>query len=83
MIVEMSWGDFAVEAPRERFASGGRSVVRQAGSGSYIQRSIRNRENEGKTDNLGWMLYSVHAVLSACCTWCMLYWVYAVLGVNS
>jgi len=26
--------------------------------------STRNLENEGKTNNLGWMLYSVNAVLS-------------------
>ena len=40
-----------------------------------------NRENEGKTDNLGWMLYSVYAVLGVCCTRCVLYLVYALLGV--
>ena len=54
---------------------------RYAGSWSYIQGSTRNRENEGKTDNLGWMLYSVYTVLGVCCTWFMLYLVYAVLGV--
>jgi len=27
------------------------------------------------------MLYLVYAVLGVCCTWCMLYLVYAVLGV--
>ena len=31
--------------------------------------------NEGKTNNLGCMLYSVYAVLGGCCTRCMLYWV--------
>jgi len=29
------------------------------------------------------MHYSVYALLGVCCTWCMLYWVNAVLGVNS
>ena len=38
-----------------------------AGSWSNIQGSTRNHENEGKTHNLGWMLY----------------WVYALQGVNS
>jgi len=38
-------------------------VGRHAGSCSYIQGSIRNHDYEGKTDNLGWMLYSVDAVL--------------------
>jgi len=42
-------------------------VGRYAGSGSYIQGSTRNHENEGKTNNLQ----------------CMLYPEYAVLGVNS
>jgi len=37
-------------------------------AGSYIQGSTSNRENDGKTDHLGWMLYSVYA-----CTRCMLY----------
>ena len=27
-----------------------------------------NHENEGKTNNLGWMLYSVYAVCGVCCT---------------
>jgi len=36
---------------------------RYAGSWSYIQGSTPNHENEGKTNNLGWMLYSVYAVL--------------------
>jgi len=34
------------------------------GSKSYIQGSTRNCDNEGKTNNRGWMLYSVYAVLS-------------------
>jgi len=55
-------------------------VGRNAGSWSYIQGSTRNHENERKTNNLGWMLYSVYAVLGVCCTRCMLYLVYAVLG---
>jgi len=58
-------------------------VGRYAGSRSYIEGSTFNHENEGKTNNLGSILYSVYAVLSVCCTWCMLYLVYAVLGVNS
>jgi len=33
------------------------------------------------TDNVRCMLYSVYAVLGVCCTRCMLYSVYAVLGV--
>ena len=62
-------------------------VGRYAGSWSYIQGSTCNHENEGKTNNLRWMLYSVYAVLGLClysvyaCTRCMLYSVYAVLGV--
>jgi len=62
-------------------AGGGRSVGRYAGGWSYIQGSTRNRENDGTTDNLRCMLYSVYAVLGVCCTRCMLYSVYAVLGV--
>jgi len=38
-------------------------VWRYAGSWSYIQWSTRNHVNEGKTNNLGWMLYLVYAVL--------------------
>jgi len=45
-------------------AGGGGSVGRYAGSWSYIQQSTRNRENEGTTDNLRYMLYSVSAALS-------------------
>jgi len=56
-------------------------MERHAGSCSYIQGSTRNHENEGKTNNLGWMLYSVCAVLGGCCTRWMLYSVYAVLSV--
>jgi len=43
-----------------------------AGSGRYIQGSTHNHEIDGKTNNLGWMLYSVDAVLGVCCTWCQL-----------
>jgi len=48
----------------------------------YIQGSTPIHENETKTNNLGWMLYLVYAVL-----WCMLYFgvcctlVYVVLDV--
>jgi len=38
-------------------------VGRYAGGWSYIQGSTSNHENEGKTNNHGWMLYSVYAVL--------------------
>jgi len=38
-------------------------VGRYAESWSYILGSTRNHVNEGKTNNLGWMLYSVYAVL--------------------
>jgi hypothetical protein len=48
-------------------------VRRYAGSLSYIQGSTRNHENERKTNNPGWMLYSVYAVLGVCCTGWMLY----------
>jgi len=47
-------------------------VGKHAGSWSYIQESIRNRENEGKKNNLGWMLYSEYAVLGECWTRCQL-----------
>jgi len=56
---------------------------RHTESWSYIQGSTCDCENEGKTDNLGWMQYSVIAVLGECYTRCMLYSVYAVLCVNS
>jgi hypothetical protein len=36
---------------------------RHAGSSSYNQVSTRNHENEGKTNNLGCILYSVNDVL--------------------
>jgi len=39
-------------------------VGRHGRSWSYIQRSTRNREYDGKTDNLWWMLYWVYAILS-------------------
>jgi len=48
------------------------SVGRYAGSRSYIQGLTPNHENEGKTNNLGWMLNSVYAVLGVCCTPCQL-----------
>jgi len=48
-------------------------VGRYAGSGSSIQGSTPNRENERKTNNPGWILYSVYAVLGVCCTRCKLY----------
>jgi hypothetical protein len=38
-------------------------VGRYAISSSYMQGSICNQGNKGKTNNLGWMLYSVYAVL--------------------
>jgi len=56
-------------------------VRRHAGTCSFIQGSTPNHENEGKPNNLGWMLYSVYAVLGVCCTRCMLHLVYAILGV--
>jgi len=47
-------------------------MERHAGSWSYIQGSTHNHENEGNTHNLGWMLYSVYAVLGVCYTRCQL-----------
>jgi len=44
-------------------AGDGQSVGRHAGSWSYIQGSTCNCENEGTTDNLTCMLYSVYAAL--------------------
>jgi hypothetical protein len=41
-------------------------------AGSYIQGSTCNYENEATTHNVGWMLYSVYAVLGVYCTWCQL-----------
>jgi len=58
-------------------------VGRYAGSWSYIQGSTPNHENEGGTNNCGWMAYSVYAVLDVRCTHCMLYPVHAVLVDNS
>ena len=43
-----------------------------AGSCSCIQGSTLTHENEGKTNNLGWILYSVYAVLGVCCIRCQL-----------
>jgi len=48
-------------------------IGRQAGSCSYIEGSTRNHGNEGKSNNLRCMLYSVYAVFGECCTRCMLY----------
>jgi len=48
-------------------------VRRYAKSWSYIQGSTHNHVNEEKTNNLGWMVYSVYAVHSVCGTRCMLY----------
>jgi len=53
-------------------------VGKHARRWSYIRGSTRNHETEGKTNDHGWMRYSVYAVLSV-----SLYSVYAVLGVNS
>jgi len=50
-------------------ASSGWSVGRYARSWSYIQRSTRHHENEGTTDNLRCMLYSVYAALSVNSWW--------------
>jgi hypothetical protein len=56
-------------------------VGKQPRSRNYIKGPTRNRQNERKSDNLGWMLYTVYAVVGVCGTRCMLYSVYAVLGV--
>ena len=48
-------------------------VGRHARSWSYIQGSTRDHENDRKTNNFGWMLNSVYAILGVCCTRCMLY----------
>jgi len=50
-------------------AGGGGSVGWYAGSWSNIQGLTRNRENEGTTDNLRCMLYSVYAALSVNSWW--------------
>ena len=54
---------------------------RYAGSLSSIQGSTGHRENEGTSDIPRCMLYWVYAALGVCCTGCMLHWVYAALGV--
>jgi len=45
---------------------------RHVWSWRFIQGSTHNCENDGKTDNLWWMLYSVYAVLGVCCAQCLL-----------
>jgi len=50
-------------------AGGVGSIGRYAGSWSNIQGSTRNCENEGTTDNLRCMLYSVYAALSVNSWW--------------
>ena len=46
------------------------NVGSNARSWRYIQRSTHNHEKEGKTNNLGWMMYTVCAVLGVFSTWC-------------
>jgi len=41
------------------------------------------RDWQGAGDSRSWVDDVVYAVLSVCCTRCMLYSMYAVLGVNS
>jgi hypothetical protein len=41
-------------------------VGRHTGGSSYIKGSTCDRENEGMTDNAGCMLYLVYAVLGVC-----------------
>jgi len=53
----------------EELAGGCWSVGRYAGGWRYIQWSTRNHENEGTTDNLRCMLYSVYAALSVNSWW--------------
>jgi len=51
---------------------------------NWVQTWCAERWDTGwkrKTVDVGVMQYAVYAVLSVCCTWCMLYLVYAVLGV--
>jgi len=67
-----SYGELAV---------GGWSVARHTGSWSYIHWSNHSHENEGKTDNLGWILYMVFDLLTVCCTEWKMFLVYAVLEV--
>jgi hypothetical protein len=43
---------------------------RHTWSYSNNQGSTHNRENEEKTNNLGWMLYSVYVILDVCYTRC-------------
>jgi len=66
-------GDFTFEALMESWPVAVDHVGRHAGSWSYMQGSTRNHENEGKTNNLGWMPNAVYAVLGVCCNRCMLY----------
>jgi len=49
----------------------GSQLCREARWKLKLHSGVRNREHEGKTHNLG------YAVLGVCCTWCMLYLVYA------
>jgi len=51
-------------APLESWLVGVDLVGRHTRSWSNIPGSTRNRENDGKSVNLGWMLYSVYAELS-------------------
>jgi len=61
---ELSWRAWLLAVDR---------VERHAGSWSHIQGSTHNHETEGKTNNLGWMLYSVYAILGVCSSQCMQY----------
>jgi hypothetical protein len=45
-----------------------------------MQGSTSHCEDEGKTEILGCMLYSVYAVGGVCCIWCMQYMVYVEFG---
>jgi len=45
-------------------------VGRYVANSSFIQKPTRIHENEGKSNNPGWMLYSVYDVLDVCCTYC-------------
>jgi hypothetical protein len=64
-----------------KLASRGEFVEMHTGRSRNIQRSPCNYGNKVKTVNLGWMLYLLDAVLSACCTQCILYSVYGALSV--
>ena len=57
------WSSYA------ELAGGGRLVGRYAGSLSYSQGSTQNGENEGMSDNLHCMLYSVYAALKVNSWW--------------